>query len=301
MNMVRIGHSDVVVDQLGLGTNKVGGHNIFSGLQDADGTAVIKQALASQITFLDTAFMYGMGRSEELIGEAIHGFDRHQLVLATKGAQHPDDPSITDNRPAFLRQAVEDALRRLHTDYLDIFYIHFPDDDTPKYEAVGELSRLREEGKLRAIGVSNFSLAQIKEANEDGLVDVVEDNYNLVHRDAEQTLFPYLKQAGISFVPYFPLATGLLTGKYSAQDAAKFSRYSADEFAHILAGVEQVRTIAQAHHATVAQTVLAWYMANPAIAAVIPGARKPEQVVQNAGARDVQLSDDAYRQIEAAF
>lgn len=299
--MAVIGHSDVVVESLGLGTNKVGGHNIFAGLQDADGTAVIKQALRSQITFLDTAFMYGLGRSEALIGEAIQGFDRHQLVLATKGAQHPDDPSVKDNRPAFLRQAVEAALLRLHTDYLDIFYIHFPDDDTPKYEAVGELSRLREEGKLRAIGVSNFGLAQLKEANQDGLVDVVEDNYNLVHRDAEQTLFPYLKQAGISFVPYFPLASGLLTGKYTAQDAGKFPRYSADEFAHILDGVEQVRAIAQAKHATVAQTVLAWYMANPALASVIPGARKPEQVVQNAGARDVQLSENEYQKIAAAF
>ncbi|WP_461215698.1 aldo/keto reductase [Lacticaseibacillus sp. GG6-2] len=299
--MVTIGHSDVVVDKLGLGTNKVGGHNLFDNLKDADGTAVIKQALAINITFLDTAFMYGLGRSEELIGDAIQGVDRHKLVLATKAAHRPDDPSVTDNRPAFLRQAVEDALKRLHTDYLDIFYIHFPDTDTPKYEAVGELSRLREEGKLRAIGVSNFSLAQIQEANQDGLVDVVEDNYNLVHRDAEEALFPYLKKAGISFVPYFPLASGLLTGKYTAADHAKFTRYSADQFNAILAGIDKVRAIADAHHATVAQTVLAWYMADPDIAAVIPGARKPDQVIQNAGARDVQLSADEYQQIAQAF
>lgn len=299
--MVKIGHSDVDVAKLGLGTNKVGGHNIFAHLKDEDGTAVVKQALASHITFLDTAFMYGLGRSEELIGDAIQGVDRHQLVLATKGAQHPDDPSVIDNRPAFLRQAVEDALRRLHTDYLDIFYIHFPDDDTPKYEAVGELSRLREEGKLRAIGVSNFSLAQVQEANQDGLVDVVEDHYSLVHRDAEKELLPYLKANDISFVPYFPLASGLLTGKYTAADATKFPQYSKAAFAKVLAGVAAVRKIADAHHATVAQTVLAWYMANPAVTAVIPGARKPEQVVQNAGARDVKLSPAEYQAIAQAF
>src|SRR5699024_4195688 len=108
----------------------------------------------------------------------------------------------------------DDALKRLKTDYIDIFYIHFPDKDTPKAEAVGALNELKEAGKIRAIGVSNFSPDQIKEANADGLVDIAEDNYSLVHRGVEQTEFPYLQENNISFVPYFPLAAGLMTGKY---------------------------------------------------------------------------------------
>jgi aryl-alcohol dehydrogenase-like predicted oxidoreductase len=286
---------------MGLGTNKVGGHNLFSGLKDADGIAVVQEALAKHITLLDTAFMYGLGHSEELIAEALQGVPRDQVIIATKAAQTPSDPKVLDNSPAFLKQAVDDALNRLQTDYLDIFYIHFPDAKTPKAEAVNALAELRAAGKLRAIGVSNFSLAQLQEANADGLVDVVEDHYSLVHRDAEKTLFPYLRAHQISFVPYFPLASGLLTGKYGPKAAAQFPQYSAEQYTAIMAGLAIVRQIAKAHAATVAQVVLAWYMANPDVATVIPGARLPEQVDQNAGAYAVHLTPAEYQQIDAAF
>src|SRR5690606_10232489 len=116
--------------------------------------------------------------------------------------------------PHFLKEEVEKSLKRLQTDYIDLYYIHRPDKTTPKYEAVGALKQLKEEGKIRAIGVSNFSLEQLKEANQDGYVDVVQDEYNLLSRDAEKELLPYTIENGISFIPYFPLASGLLTGKY---------------------------------------------------------------------------------------
>ncbi|WP_049167184.1 aldo/keto reductase, partial [Lacticaseibacillus rhamnosus] len=157
-------------------------------------------------------------------------------------------------------------------------------------------------GKVRAIGVSNFSLDQIKEANQDDQVDVVEDHYSLVHRDAETTLFPYLKEHQISFVPYFPLASGLLTGKYGPDDADKFKkRFSADEFKEILAALREVDGIADAHQATIAQIMLAWYMKNPDIAVVIPGARLPEQAASNAKALDVDLRDAEYESINELF
>ncbi|MFD1485528.1 aldo/keto reductase [Lacticaseibacillus baoqingensis] len=299
--MVKIGHSNVEVPALGLGTNKVGGHNLFPNLKDDNGVAVVKEALAKHITLLDTAFMYGLGRSEELIAQALQGVPRAQVIIATKAAQTPQDPKVRDNSPAFLQQAVADALARLQTDYVDIFYIHFPDEKTHKAAAIKALAKLRDAGKLRAIGVSNFSLAQLEEANADDLVDVVEDHYSLVHRDAEKTLFPYLRAHHISFVPYFPLASGLLTGKYGPADAAKFPQYSAAKYAAIMAGLKVVRRIAQAHKATVAQVVLAWYMANPDVATVIPGARLPEQVDQNAGAYAVHLTPAEYQQIDAAF
>lgn len=107
------------------------------------------------------------------------------------------------------------SLRRLKTDYIDLLYIHFPDEHTPKNEAIGALKELKDEGKIRAIGVSNFSLAQLQEANQDSYVDVYQGHYNLIHREAEKELFPYVLEHNIAFIPYFPLASGLLTGKYT--------------------------------------------------------------------------------------
>lgn len=306
---IKIGHSDVVSGPLGLGTNKIGGHNLFPGLDDQTGVQTVKAALDHGISMLDTAFMYGLGNSEYLIGQAIADYDRHQIVIATKAAQDPDQELRPNNRPAFLTQQVDNALQRLGTDYIDIFYIHFPDQDTPKYEAVGALEKLKEAGKIRAIGVSNFSLDQLKEANQDGYVDIVEDAYNLIDRQAAQTLMPYLQQQKISFVPYFPLASGLLTGKYQANQTfepgswqAKRANFQGERFAAITTALaETIKPIAAAHQATPAQVVLAWYIQDPAIAVVIPGARTPEQAAQNAAALNVTLSVDEVKQISAAF
>ncbi|MBA1395110.1 aldo/keto reductase, partial [Lactobacillus sp. XV13L] len=142
---------------------------------------------------------------------------------------------------------------------LDIYYIHFPDKKTPKAEAVGALQRLREQGKIRAIGVSNFSLEQVKEANADGYLDVVEDEFSLLHQDRAQDLLPYLKENQISFVPYFPLASGLLTGKYEndvhfpADDIrSQMADFQQPRYGQILKSVNQLRPIAAAHQATVA-------------------------------------------------
>lgn len=299
--LVTIGNTNVVSKKIGLGTNKVGGHNLFAGLNDEDGYAVVKEAIESGINTLDTAYMYGLGRSEEIIGDVIQNYDRKKLIIATKAAQVPGNEAVLDNSPEFLKTAVGDALKRLKTDYIDIFYIHFPDDKTPKDQAVRALNELKEAGKIKAIGVSNFSLDQIKEANKDGLVDIVEDNYSLLHREAEKELFPYLKKNNISFVPYFPLASGLLTGKYRFSDSSKFSQYSREKFGDIITSLEIVEKIADRYDATVAQVILAWYMQNPNISIVIPGARKPEQVDQNVKSLDIELSDKDYHTIDETF
>ncbi|KRL05694.1 Aryl-alcohol dehydrogenase related enzyme [Liquorilactobacillus oeni DSM 19972] len=291
----------VVSPKIGLGTNKVGGHNLFKNLKDEDGYSVVKTALDSGVSLLDTAFMYGLGRSEEIIGEVLRQYDRSKVIIATKAAQDPQNDYKINNDPAFLKAAVENALKRLQTDYLDIFFIHFPDEKTPKNEAVAALAELKKEGKIRAIGVSNFSLEQIKEANQDGQVDIVEDSYNLVSRKAERELFPYLQKEQISFVPYFPLASGLLTGKYSTEDSDKFKQFTKAEFTDIITALSQVRELAKKHGATVAQIFLSWYLQNPAISVVIPGARKPEQVKSNVGALNVELTQGEFEQIDKLF
>lgn len=308
-DMVTIGKTDFQTTPLGLGTNAVGGYNLFPDLKDEDGINLVQAGLNQGIRLLDTAFVYGLGHSEELVGQAMHTFDRHSFTLATKGAQDfSSGEQVINNDPQFLTDQVESSLKRLNTDYLDIYYIHFPDKQTSKAEAVGALQRLREQGKIRAIGVSNFSLDQVKEANADGYLDVVEDEFSLLHRDHEADLLPYLKNHQISFVPYFPLASGLLTGKYNhdvsfpADDIrSQISDFKDPRYSQALAAIEKIRPIAKTHQATVAQTVLAWYMQNPLIGVVIPGAKRAAQVEANAGALDVTLSTTEYQTIDEAF
>lgn len=310
MEKVRIGKSDVYTIKLGLGTNKVGGHNLFKNLNEKDGYDLVREALNQGINFLDTAYVYGIGRSEEIIGDVLQDYDRSKVIIATKAAQDKSQDMAMNNSADFIKKSVDEALLRLKTDYIDIFYLHFPDEKTPKDEAVETLDEIRKAGKIRAIGVSNFSLDQIKEANANGKVDIVEDQYSLVHRSAVKEELEYLQAQNISFVPYFPLASGLLTGKYSLDDWDKFKNtdggqllgdFSKEQYDKAIQGIERVRKIADSHQATVTQTVLAWYMANPAISVVIPGARNVEQVKNNAAALDIELSPAEYQQIDQLF
>lgn len=310
MEKVRIGKSDVYTIKLGLGTNKVGGHNLFKNLNEKDGYDLVREALNQGINFLDTAYVYGIGRSEEIIGDVLQDYDRSKVIIATKAAQDKSQDMAMNNSADFIKKSVDEALLRLKTDYIDIFYLHFPDEKTPKDEAVETLDEIRKAGKIRAIGVSNFSLDQIKEANANGKVDIVEDQYSLVHRSAVKEELEYLQAHNISFVPYFPLASGLLTGKYSLDDWDKFKNtdggqllgdFSKEQYDKAIQGIEGVRKIADSHQATVTQTVLAWYMANPAISVVIPGARNVEQVKNNAAALDIELSPAEYQQIDQLF
>lgn len=287
--------------KLGIGTNKVGGHNLFDNLNDQDGYDVIKEALDSGISMIDTAYMYGLGRSEEIIGEVIKHYPRENIKIATKAAQDPDNNLVPNNDPVFLKKAVADALIRLQTDYIDIFYIHFPDDKTPKDKAVAALNELKQAGKIRAIGVSNFSVEQVKEANKNGQVDYVEDHCNLIARQAERVLWPYLKEKHIKFVPYFPLASGLLTGKYTINDSHKFKNVTSEQFKIIMSALAEVAIIAKNHEATIAQIILAWYIKNPEISVVIPGARTPSQVASNVAALTVDLSEIEYQEIDNVF
>ncbi|WP_410771608.1 aldo/keto reductase [Fontibacillus sp. BL9] len=304
----RLGKTDLYVNPIGLGANAVGGHNIYPNLSEEVGRQVVRTALENGINFLDTAFIYGPERSEELIGEVLKEYGRRdEVVVATKGAhKFVDGKVVMDNSPAFLRASVESSLRRLQTDYIDLFYIHFPDESTPKDEAVGELKRLKDEGKIRAIGVSNFSIEQIREGNKDGHIDVLQAEYNLFKRDAEKELLPYTKEHGISFVPYFPLAAGLLGGKYNedttfADGRARNPLFQGEAFIRNLQKVEQVRRIAEAKNAEVAHVVLAWYLTRDSIDALIPGAKKPEQVLNNLNTLDVVLTAEEITSIDRIF
>jgi myo-inositol catabolism protein IolS len=304
----RIGKTDLYVNPLGLGTNAVGGHNLFPNLDEEVGRELVQSGLENGINFLDTAFIYGPKRSEEIIGEIVkESGNRSEVVIATKAAhKFVGKEIVLDNSPAFLQQAVEESLQRLQTDYIDLFYIHFPDEDTPKDEAVGALKQLKDEGKIRAIGVSNFSFEQLKEANKDGYVDVFQGEYNLLSRGAEEELFPYTKEHHISFVPFYPLASGLLTGKYNenselSEKNRKRPQFHGEVFQQNLEKIEKVRKIAIAKGAEVAHVVLAWYLTRDAIDVIIPGAKRADQVLHNLKTLDIQLTAEEIQVIDQIF
>lgn len=308
MNKVRIGKTDLFVNPIGLGTNAVGGHNLYPNLNEEVGKQLVRTALSHGMNFLDTAFIYGPKRSEELIGEVLkENGNREEVVVATKGAHKINDGQVViDNSPEYLRKTVEDSLKRLQTDYIDLFYIHYPDKDTPKDEAVGELKKLKEEGKIRAIGVSNFSIDQLKEANKDGYVDVFQGEYNLLNRSAEEIYFPYMVEHQISFVPYYPLASGLLTGKYNQTSTfndlrTRLKYFQEGVFEENLQKVEELKTICEEQNVKMTHLVLAWYLTRDEIDVIIPGAKNEDQVIDNLKTLEVNLRKEDIDRIDLLF
>jgi len=309
MHKRKVGNTEVMLGQIGFGANAVGGHNIYGPQDEEHGRQLVRDALALGIDHIDTAYIYGPERSEVLIGEVLAELGcREQVVVATKGAhQGTQTGQQISNEPAFLRQCVEDSLRRLNTDYLDIFYIHRADETTPKYEAVGALQRLREEGKIRAIGVSNFSLEQLLEADRDGYVDVIQNQYNLIEREPERAMLPTCVSRQISFIPYFPLLSGLLTGKYSdgrqpdAARAAYMPAFAPPQFQHNIERVEQLRPVAEKHGCEIQHVALAWCLTRPAIHSMIPGAKSRQQMQSNLRTASVVLDQEDQQRIDAVF
>ncbi|WP_340594399.1 aldo/keto reductase [Staphylococcus aureus] len=304
---VNLGKSDVEVFPIALGTNAVGGHNLYPNLDEEQGKDVVRQAINHGINLLDTAYIYGPERSEELVGEVVKEYPREQIKIATKGSHEFDENQEVhqNNQPEYLKQQVENSLKRLQTDYIDLYYIHFPDDNTPKDQAVAALQELKEQGKIKAIGVSNFTLDQLKEANKDGYVDVVQLEYNLLHRKNEAVL-QYCVDHQITFIPYFPLASGILAGKYD--ENTKFSDHRTTRrdfipgvFEENVRRVKALESLAAAHQTSIANIVLAFYLTRPAIDVIIPGAKRAEQVIENIKAADIVLSDDEIQYIDELF
>ncbi|HEN4257115.1 TPA: aldo/keto reductase [Staphylococcus aureus] len=304
---VNLGKSDVEVFPIALGTNAVGGHNLYPNLDEEQGKDVVRQAINHGINLLDTAYIYGPERSEELVGEVVKEYPQEQIKIATKGSHEFDENQEVhqNNQPEYLKQQVENSLKRLQTDYIDLYYIHFPDDNTPKDQAVAALQELKEQGKIKAIGVSNFTLDQLKEANKDGYVDVVQLEYNLLHRENEAVL-QYCVDHQITFIPYFPLASGILAGKYD--ENTKFSDHRTTRrdfipgvFEENVRRVKALESLAAAHQTSIANIVLAFYLTRPAIDVIIPGAKRAEQVIENIKAADIVLSDDEIQYIDELF
>lgn len=299
MKYTTLKKSNLKVSVIGLGTNAVGGHNLFQNLNEEDGKEFVREALSNGVTFIDTADIYGIGRSEELVGEVLKEFKRDDLVIATKGAQRwfGDGSVKTDNRPDYLRGALEKSLQRLQLDYADLYYLHFPDNETPFAESIGELVQLREEGKIRAIGISNVSLEQLKEANANGDISVLQSPYNMLNVSAEAELLPYCIENNISFIPYGPLAFGLLGGgftKDSKLDARDWRNsiplFQGEQFQKTLDTVDKLKGLATQKETTLPNLALAWLLAQEGIDTVIPGGKRKERIRENVQASEINLS-----------
>jgi aryl-alcohol dehydrogenase-like predicted oxidoreductase len=304
MNYRQLGTSGLQISEIGLGTNN------FGRRLDAAGTAkVMDQALEDGITFIDTANVYGGGLSETYIGQAIKG-KRDQYILATKVAMKMGDGAnqIGASRQHILTE-IENSLKRLQTDYVDLYQIHRADPKTPIEETLQTLDQLVSQGKVRYIGCSNYQSWQVCEAiwtsRTKNFVpfSTVQPHYNMLNREIEKELVPFCKTYGVGILPYFPLANGFFTGKYKrGETAPEGSRLSendrgmfTDKNFDILEGLEK---FAQEREHTVLDLAFAWLLANPCVSSVIAGATKPEQITANAKTSGWQLTAEEMTEID---
>jgi aryl-alcohol dehydrogenase-like predicted oxidoreductase len=289
-----LGRSGLTVSAVGLGGNN------FGRRLDREGTrAVIDAALEAGITHFDTADIYGGdGASERLIGELLEG-RRDSVVLATKfGMRMEGDTGEPRGSRAYVRRAIDGSLQRLRTDRVDLYYYHEPDGITPLSETIGALAELADEGKIRAFGVSNVDAAQLREAAGAGdeRLGAVQNEYNLLQREAEDEVLPVARELGIGFVPYFPLASGLLTGKFRRGEEPPAGTRLADRPDRLTDAVfdqiEALTAFAASRGRSLLELAIAGLACRPGVASVIAGAMTPEQVRRNAAAADWVLTPD---------
>ena len=278
------------VSVVGLGCNNFG-----MRIGRAETEAVVDAALDAGINFFDTADIYGGTKSESYLGEAL-GARRDEIVLATKFGG-PYEGHEGGASAAYIRIAVEDSLTRLGTDRIDLYQLHFPDQKTPIAETIGALVELVAEGKVREVGCSNFSVAQLEEAaaatpdGSPGFVSV-QNQYNILHRDPEDGVLEWCDRTGTAFLPFFPLASGLLSGKYRAGEpppegtrlAAMGDGAKSQLSDERLAAVADLDELAEREGHTVLDLAFGWLLTRPAVASVIAGATRPEQVTANVAA-----------------
>jgi aryl-alcohol dehydrogenase-like predicted oxidoreductase len=295
------------VSLVGLGCNN------FGMRLDYERTlSVVDAALDAGINFFDTADIYGGTRSEEFLGRALQG-RRDRVILATKFGARVDDQR-KGAKPDYVRRAIEDSLRRLNTDRIDLYQLHGPDPETPIAETLAALDELVRSGKVREIGCSNFSVAQLREAEAavrdgaDGAARFVsvQNEFSLLHRDPEKDVLPECERLGLAFLPYFPLASGMLTGKYrqgqprpentrlttSERTASRFLNDRNQETAEALA------RFAEARGHTLLELAFSWLASHRAVASVIAGATSPEQIRANAAAVSWQLTPEDLAEID---
>ncbi len=310
MEMRKIGGLDVSV--VGVGCNNFG-----MRIDEAQTKAVVDAAIDAGINFFDSADAYGgRGKSEELLGKAL-GSRRDDVLIATKfGSPMSDDGESQGGSPRWIKQAVEGSLKRLGTDRIDLYQHHFPDRDTPFDESLSALDDLVREGKVREIGCSNYAGKHIDKcigiSQDKGIARWVsaQNNYSLLERSAENDVLPACERHRLGFLPYFPLASGLLTGKYASKDdrpegtritlmaQAMPERAEQTLTDENFAIIGKLRAFAEEHGHTLLDLAIGWLASKPVISSVIAGATKPEQVRANVEGAAWRLADEEMRTVD---
>ena len=305
----QIGQTDIRVSPVALGCWPISGMTSL-GVNEADSLATLRKCMDVGVNFLDTAFCYGAdGESESLIAKGL-GNRRDEVVIATKGGIHWDAAGrrVFDARPETLRRECEQSLKRLRTDHIELLFLHAPDPAVPVTESAGGLRRLLEEGKTRAVGVSNFNVDQLAAFHAVCPVSACQPHYNMLQREIERDTLPWCRSHHVSLMVYWPLLKGLLAGKlvrdhhFAPGDGrAKYAMFQGAEWHKNQDLVDRLRVIAQAAGKTVAQLVVNWTIHRPGITAALCGAKRAHQIEENAGAMNWQLSIDEHAAIEQAL
>ena len=311
-----LGQTGRKVSAIGFGCWEIAG--TYGAVDEARFTEAVRQAIDSGVNCFDTAEAYGMGISERALGRAL-GVSRKDVCVVTKvGVGYPDAPGRRDSTRARLMASIESSLRNLGTDHVDVYLVHWPDPNTPFEETMQALDDIVRQGKARHIGVSNFRLSQLEACMKLRRIDVVQYGWNMFDRRMAREIFPWCQRNGVGVTAYGSLSYGLLSGTFHAGMEFDESDWRAnrgtlgslnlfrtmfgpDHFPRNLAVVDDLKAIAARHGKTLPQLALRWTTSNPAIATGLVGFRRPEEVIENLGALDWQLTPADMAEIDAVF
>ena len=312
-----LGNSDLNITPVGYGAWAVGGSGwqfAWGSQDDSDSIAAIHRALEIGVNWIDTAAVYGLGHSEEVVARALKNWSGPRPYIFTKcglrwDAQGNVQKTLSGDS---IRQEIEDSLRRLSVDFIDLYQIHWPPDpDSPALEeGWSTLANLKREGKVRWIGVSNFNVKQLKRAQAIVPVTSLQPPFSLLHREIEDEILPYCLRQGIGVIVYSPMASGLLTGAMTRERAARLPRddwrhghpdFTEPNLSRNLQLVDRLREIAKRHNRSIGEVAIAWTLRHPAVTGAIVGARNARQAEGVMRAGDLRLSDKEVNEIEDFF
>ena len=314
MQTRKLGDTDMHITSIGLGTWAIGGPGwaaSWGAQDDNDSIAAIHRAVDLGLNWLDTAAVYGLGHAEEMVGKALKGRSNRPYIF-TKCSRKvgPDGKLGGVLKAASIRQEVEDSLRRLQIDVIDLYQIHWPVPDEDIEEGWRTMAELKKEGKVRYIGVSNFDVSQLRRIQEIAPVSSLQPPYSLVRREVEEEILPFCQQNHIGVIVYSPMGSGLLTGAMTPERIlslpdndwrAKNAQFREPLLSRNMALVTLLHDIGKRHDKTPGEVAIAWTLNNPAVTAAIVGSRRPEQLDQVVGAADFRLSTSEIQEIEAFF
>ncbi|NLN19664.1 MAG: aldo/keto reductase [Firmicutes bacterium] len=311
MEFTQFGATGIEVSRIALGTWAMGGR-LWGGTNVEDAIQAACEALEMGITTIDTAPAYGFGLSEKIVAEAIRrsGVPRERVVIATKAGLDWDKDGNTfrNSKPERIRKEIEDSLRYLNTDYIDIYQIHWPDPDTPIEQTAATMKELYDEGKIRAIGVSNYNVEQMETWRKVAPLHSNQPKLNLFNRQALEEVIPYCRENNIAVLAYSPLARGLLTGKFDEDAAfpegdtrAKDPDFTGERFKRNLRIIAELKKLAESCSKTLAQLAVRWVLDQPGVTIALWGARRPGQIQEAAGAVDWELTPEQLSKIDEIF